>query len=656
MPDSNLVATVTNGSFQRTTTWQSWRNLPESVTTVWGTTTRAAFSYSYDDAGRRDSEKLTGTLASDLGYTYGYQDGHDFNDRSEVEGMHRRQLDSSGNPTSTYDYSRDRVWSYDNIGNRLTEDHTDGTTVTTATFTSNVLNQYTGITNFLSASPSYDYAGNLTSDATWFYYYDGENRLVVMIRQDNSKRLEFTYDYMGRRVRKIVRDGSSPTSTISLDRKFIYQGWNLIAEVDGATPTTSVRNYVCGLDLSGSTQGAGGVGGLLQIQTDAAVFTPVYQANGNVRGLLDVSGNLVARYDFTAFGETLAVGGSSSIATDNPFRFSSKYTDAETGLLYYGYRYYSPTWGRFINRDPIEEWGGLNLYQFVGNRSTDRWDFLGMILRKICYQTGPDTASWDQETTSYTLTAHVHCVFVDDGEAKAGSLDGGGGNPGSQNLPPVVPDAPQKPGTPRIPKVPEKTPCETLKELLKDPDALEAELAKHIPFKSDLPSEQRKMALADIAENIINGGDIGMAIGNRILSEPISSSGALFVSDLLPKDRGVSSGNYESMIPGSADAYHPFIRLGFEYTQYFNPVADPNGYFRGGPRSIVVGHELSHALIGIQAEGPNVVLAENSMRSAYARSGKFGPIAQRPPDPYTQSELGEAKAKLDAFLKKYGCQ
>jgi len=66
---------------------------------------------------------------------------------------------------------------------------------------------------------------------------------------------------------------------------------------------------------------------------------------------------------------------------DQPFRFSSKFTDDETGLIYYGARYYSPSLGRFINRDPIEEAGGLNLYGFVGNDAVNGLDYLGLLKR-----------------------------------------------------------------------------------------------------------------------------------------------------------------------------------------------------------------------------------------------------------------------------------
>jgi RHS repeat-associated protein len=61
----------------------------------------------------------------------------------------------------------------------------------------------------------------------------------------------------------------------------------------------------------------------------------------------------------------------------NPFRFSTKYQDDETDLLYYGYRYYNASTGRWLSRDPIEEKGGLNLYGFVGNNPISFFDLDG---------------------------------------------------------------------------------------------------------------------------------------------------------------------------------------------------------------------------------------------------------------------------------------
>ena len=60
--------------------------------------------------------------------------------------------------------------------------------------------------------------------------------------------------------------------------------------------------------------------------------------------------------------------------------FSTKYEDVETGLLYYGYRYYDPVTGRWPSRDPVGEWGGLMLYNFVANDPVNYWDYLGLTI------------------------------------------------------------------------------------------------------------------------------------------------------------------------------------------------------------------------------------------------------------------------------------
>ena len=78
-----------------------------------------------------------------------------------------------------------------------------------------------------------------------------------------------------------------------------------------------------------------------------------------------------------------------------PF-LSTKYQDDETGLLYYGYRYYDPITGRWLSRDPIQERGGLNLYNFVGNNALNMFDPVGLccgsfILREVQGVQVPET-------------------------------------------------------------------------------------------------------------------------------------------------------------------------------------------------------------------------------------------------------------------------
>ena len=81
-------------------------------------------------------------------------------------------------------------------------------------------------------------------------------------------------------------------------------------------------------------------------------------ANGNVLALVNGDGDVTAQYEYGPFGELLRATG--TFAADNPYRFSTKYTDKESGLVYYGYRYYDPVEGRWLSRDPIQEEGGLN--------------------------------------------------------------------------------------------------------------------------------------------------------------------------------------------------------------------------------------------------------------------------------------------------------
>jgi RHS repeat-associated protein len=87
-------------------------------------------------------------------------------------------------------------------------------------------------------------------------------------------------------------------------------------------------------------------------------------------------GTIAARYEYGPFGELLRATG--LMAKVNPFLFSTKYYDWETGLYYYGYRYYDPSTGRWPNRDPIGEAGGANLYGFLDNSPPNAFDPLGL--------------------------------------------------------------------------------------------------------------------------------------------------------------------------------------------------------------------------------------------------------------------------------------
>ena len=256
--------------------------------------------------------------------------------------------------------------SYDNIGNALLA--VSGG-VTNA-YTANALNQYTTI---LRASyppcetiPQYDADGNLTVFGPWAYAYDAANRLVS-VSSNGAPLVTNLYDAQSRRVRKVT-----PEATAT----FFYDGWNLVEErIAHANGATSTIRYYCGKDLSGTFQGAGGIGGLLYLTIDGATYVPLYDSNGNVTHYLDANGGIAAMYTYDAFGKAVAQSG--PLADIFRHRFSTKYLDGEIGLYYYGYRFYSPPLMRWLNRDPIEERGGVNLYAFCENQSVERVDYLG---------------------------------------------------------------------------------------------------------------------------------------------------------------------------------------------------------------------------------------------------------------------------------------
>lgn len=206
--------------------------------------------------------------------------------------------------------------------------------------------------------PHYDADGNLVSFGAWSYTYDAASQLVS-VSSNGVLLVTNQYDCRRRRVKKIT-----PNATYM----FLYDDWNLIHErVDYTNGMIDEFNYYWGCDLSGTLQGAGGVGGLLYVKRNGVIYVPHADANGNILRYTDTAGNVVAAYTYNAFGRAILQSG--PLADVFRHRFSTKYFDMETGLYYYGRRFYSPVLRRWSNRDPIGEEGGNNLYCFCGNNS-----------------------------------------------------------------------------------------------------------------------------------------------------------------------------------------------------------------------------------------------------------------------------------------------
>jgi RHS repeat-associated protein len=233
-----------------------------------------------------------------------------------------------------------------------------------------------------SVNEGYDLDGNQLRDGRWNYTWDGENRLVKLeslasAPTGSKRRLEFEYDWQGRRIKKKVTN--LDTGSVLLDNKFLYDSWNVVAELN-TTNNAVIRSYMWGLDLSGTMQSAGGVGGLLAVKdSENGLHFASYDGNGNVAALVKATdGTISAQYEYAPFAEPIRVTG--PMGKTNPIRFSTKYTDDESDFLYYGYRYYNPSTGRWLNRDPVGETGSPILYGFANNDSLKSTDFLGLFL------------------------------------------------------------------------------------------------------------------------------------------------------------------------------------------------------------------------------------------------------------------------------------
>ena len=321
---------------------------------------------------------LSITTATGPAYAWGY------NSRGELE-----------EASDTSAANKDRAYQYDAIGNReKTIDGLLGDLPSTPNYAANALNQYTTANSVTLPTPAYDSDGNYThgplpvatGNATLIW--DAENRLFQVTRADMTV-ITYSYDYLSRRISKKVGSATA--------ERYVYDGWNPIAKYTG---TTLVESYAWGMDLSGSMQGAGGVGGLLAVTDEAAAgdpaYFPTYDGNGNVSEYLNASGAIQAHYEYDPFGSTTVETGTK--AADFSHRFSTKPLDSETGLYYYGYRYYDPLTGRWPSRDPIQERGGVNLYGFVVNDGMNLVDVNGL----TAWATSWPQGWWDNNTGSGT--------------------------------------------------------------------------------------------------------------------------------------------------------------------------------------------------------------------------------------------------------------
>lgn len=335
----HVISFADGGRFTRTVARDPYRrDVVTAVTNACGASV-LGLAYAHDDLSRPIARN---------------DDVFAYNGRGEVS-----FAEIAGNvETHAYDLSGNSLWASFNA--------------VTNPYTANNLNQYSSISTLCAYAPlretipHYDADGNLVSFGAWSYTYDAASQLVS-VSSNGVLLVTNQYDCRRRRVKKIT-----PNATYM----FLYDDWNLIHErVDYTNGMIDEFNYYWGRDLSGTLQGAGGVGGLLYVKRNGVIYVPHADANGNILRYTDTAGNVVAAYTYDAFGRTISQSG--PLADVFRHRFSTKYFDLETGLYYYGYRFYSIALMRWLSRDPLHEEGGLNLYCFCINSSCSKIDPFG---------------------------------------------------------------------------------------------------------------------------------------------------------------------------------------------------------------------------------------------------------------------------------------
>jgi len=343
--------------------------------------TGQAHSYTYDDLNR-----LTTIETGPRSFNYAYT-----NADPRVQSLTRPQTgqteysyadplkrltalintNSSGQPVNRFDYAYNDT---EHPDQRSAETLTDGPDITYSTDQLTTY-EYNALDQLINAGALggfvYDEAGNLTGGYTPEGYafeaaYDAENRMTSVAYADGGgslHRTEFVYganNFLSQ-IKKY------DNGILTADTRIVRSGSLAIQDRDGANQIT--RQFTWGINMGG------GIGGLLGMRQGAMDYAYLYDGKGNVSAVLDTAQSVAAAYRYDSFGRLQTQAGSLA----QPFQFSTKRYFADSGLLYFGYRYYAPALGKWITRDPIGEFGGYNLYAYVLNDPVNWVDPNGLI-------------------------------------------------------------------------------------------------------------------------------------------------------------------------------------------------------------------------------------------------------------------------------------
>lgn len=314
-----------------------------------------AQGFSYDPASQVQQilHKLgaSGPTINQAAYTYnGVGNRDSLTDRRGTQNFGYDNLDrltSASHPL----LGTPQAFAYDAVGNRTTA--------------GNVTNAGNQLTADATHSYQYDDNGNLTRKTLLatgnytHYTYDAENRLIkvedfVAGNPTAAFTSTYRYDGLGRRIEKVANGQT---------RRYVYDNEDILLEYDDTNTLLARYTHGPGFDEP------------IAVTKGSATYFYHQDGLGSVTDLTDSTGTTVKSYSYDAYGNILESPGT----VEQPYAYTGREFDAESGLFYYRARYYDSAIGRFLTEDPIVATGSLSLFAYVDNDPVNWIDQTGRV-------------------------------------------------------------------------------------------------------------------------------------------------------------------------------------------------------------------------------------------------------------------------------------
>ena len=299
--------------------------------------------------------------------------------------------------TATSTQINQAAYAYNNVGNRTSLTDRRGA----QSFGYDPLDRLTSASHPLLGTPqsfAYDPVGNrttggsvvnagnqLTADATHSYQYDDNGNLIRKTLLVTGNFTQYTYDAENRltKVEEFVAGNPTPafTSTYRYDglgrriekvangqtTRYIYDGEDILLEYDGSNVLQARYTHGPGIDEP------------IAVTKGGSTFFYHQDGLGSVTDLTDSTGATAKSYAYDAYGTIVDQTGT----LEQPFTYTGREFDSESGLYHYRARSYDPTTGRFLQTDPIQFLGvETNFYEYARNSPADYRDWPGQKPRK----------------------------------------------------------------------------------------------------------------------------------------------------------------------------------------------------------------------------------------------------------------------------------